>query len=323
MDFQGFARPSAFADPDEETRRVHEARGIFDLNGTTLLAISGKDACDYLHRRLTQAIRPIPVGGHACATMLGGDGRMIADMVVRRDGESRFLLIAQPCVRQTLAGQVERYVIADDVTVTDVSSDFSVFAVAGPKPEPRLADPAPLRLSCFQDLSVGLTICPSRESGPLWSALCQSAEDDGGGPCGQLCWEALRIAGRVPLFGADMTPATIPLEAGLLHAISFDKGCYPGQEVVARIHNLGHPANVLVALDAESGPPPVGSAILLGDRVSGTVTSRMSAGFKLKPDALGIVKWDQHRIGTTLRISGEGYESAAQVCGVVGSGVAD
>ncbi|MGI8905507.1 MAG: YgfZ/GcvT domain-containing protein [Candidatus Sumerlaeaceae bacterium] len=114
-------------------------------------------------------------------------------------------------------------------------------------------------------------------------------------------YESLRITAGEPAWDAELASNTIPLEAGLKHAISFNKGCFPGQEIVARIENLGHPANILVGLKSTE-PMHVGAPLFSESRQVGRISSAALSLAEARPIALGYVKWDFRAPGCVLTL---------------------
>ena len=260
------------------------------------MRVSGPDAADYLHRRLSKSVIPPAPGSALYACLLGGDGRMLSDVRLLACAPDDFLLMAEPCVSETLAPQIDRFVIREELVVEDVSQATGVLALDGPRAAAILGEVAgvPSRIPddsrcvrlaiagddvwCAAMRPIGLPgfqlLCSVSHLAAVRSELLAGLARRGGAGCGPLTRKVLRVEAGIPLFGADMDASTIPLEAGLAHAIDFDKGCFPGQEVVARIHNLGHPARVLVGLRFGPGESATeGGEVFAGERNIGRVTS--------------------------------------------------
>ncbi|PKO16504.1 hypothetical protein CVU37_11035 [candidate division BRC1 bacterium HGW-BRC1-1] len=307
IDFQGVERPETFVDELRERNFLLATVGVCDLRGLSLVKVSGGDATDYLHRRLTGNVKTMATGDSRRMALLGGDGRMISDLQVHRAEADRYMLVGQPIVRETLAAQVERYVIMDDVTVDDISKDHAVVALCGPDALDLLKlitsktdDASSIVVMEMDDIGVpGCALIVTEDSHGVWfERAANAAHELGGGACGHLAWDAVRVKNAVPLFGIDTSSFTIPLEAGLDNLIDFNKGCFPGQEVVARINNLGHPARVLVQIQGKVGTIEVGAEIEAAEKSLGKVTS--VASFGADDFALAWVKWDYREAGTRL-----------------------
>jgi folate-binding protein YgfZ len=313
--------------PEAEVRACRAIAGLFDLPGAVVVRVSGADAADYLHRRLSRSVTPSAPGSAIHACLLGGDGRMLSDIRLLVCAPDDFLLFGEPCVADSLAAQIDRFVILEDLVVEDMTRATGALALDGPKvqailgeaagvPSVQFADGRCVRATvagvavwCAAMRTIGmpgaLVLCPSRHLPEVRSALLAAVVRSGGAQCGADSRRTLRIENGVPQFGVDMDQTTIPLEAGLTHCIDFDKGCFPGQEVVARIHNLGHPAKVLVGflLDAEELPAE-GEKVFAGERAVGWITSVARSPSVGRLIALGYVKWDLREPGTRIEVAG-------------------
>ena len=146
-----------------------------------------------------------------------------------------------------------------------------------------------------------------------------------GRPVGWLAYNTARIEAGSPIFHVDFSSDSLPAETGILdEAVSFTKGCYLGQEIVARMHNLGHPRRVLVGIKCPGDELPIAGAQLLdcpdgnadrpGDVVGGITSSTNSPLLGGKAIAFGIVKWKHHKLGTQLVVNGDGKLIVVEVC---------
>lgn len=285
------------------------------------ILVEGPDAAGYLHRRLSQSIEGLAVGRGAHALQLGGDGRMQAELLVYRGADGIFVL-TEARFAEASAELIEKYVFAEQVTVRRTWATECVVGLAGPA-APRvlreLAEQPPEGLAPDWErgrwagplaLSLGGLACRAFGDG-RWNVpyyhLCFSRADasemvkvleeacrrEGGQAVGELACELARMEAGIARFGVDTTERTIPLEAGLVGAISFGKGCYPGQEIIARITNLGHPARELVRLSmAGERKVEPGAPVFVGDQEAGAVTSAVTWGGLGRTEALGYLKWE-------------------------------
>ena len=310
INFQGIERPANYDDEHQERHYLQATVGVCDLRGLCLVEVSGGDATDYLHRRLTGNVKTMATGESRPMLLLGGDGRMISDLHLFRSETDRYLLVGQPVVRDTLAVQVERYVIMDDVKVEDISVERAVVALVGPASSQlrnllmSTSEVVPsVVVMALDDIGVtGYALVVKNTMREIWfERATDAARELDGGACGHLAYDAMRVKNAVPLFGTDTSNSTIPLEAGLDNLIDFNKGCFPGQEVVARINNLGHPARVLVQIQGEIGTMEVGAEMEADGKSLGKVTS--VASFDGTDLALAWVKWDYRGAGTKLMAS--------------------
>jgi folate-binding protein YgfZ len=149
---------------------------------------------------------------------------------------------------------------------------------------------------------------------PLWEALWQHRDACEARAVGTEALEVLRIEAGVPLFGRDMSEETIPIEANLLEAISYTKGCYIGQEVIARIDARGHVNRKLVGLLLEGSTlPQHGARIDTPEREVGWITSTAFSLALQQPIALGYVRREAFTTGTRLQVQANGTTVQATV----------
>jgi folate-binding protein YgfZ len=203
--------------------------------------VRGPEAADFLQRMLSNDVLAEPV----CeALLLTPKARVIAPLVVWRRGEDDFLLLTEPELGETVRAQLTRMRIATRCEI-ELEEHTSAIVLGG-------AEGIPTR-----DYGV-----PAVEV--LDAALDAAPPDDG--------LERLRILARTPRWGAELDDTVLPAEAGLdERAISFTKGCYPGQEPIARLHFRGHANRALRVLEVESAAP--GDEVRLGEKPVGRVTS--------------------------------------------------
>lgn len=242
---------------------------IADLtNERSRLRITGADRIDFLHGQCTNDIKKLPVGGDCYVAFLNVKGKM--------RGDGHVLHLPDALLLETSPGMhaiLEKYVITEDVVIEEVN--FRQYLAIGEAP-------------------AGMTYRHPLGTGVLTSAtLPVSLEAE--------ALEALRIEAGVPKFGVDMDETTIPVEAGLVSAISYDKGCYVGQETIARIKTYGHVNRQLVQL-ALTVP---GEKIFAGEKEVGQITSVNRLG---KLVALGYVRREFTVSGTKLSVGGQPAE---------------
>lgn len=288
--------------------------------GWAPILVEGQDALAYLQRRLSQAIAPLELGQGGHALQLAGDGRLQAEYLVYRGHEALFALAPAPAVREA-AELIEKYTLNDDVTVDPFWEGECLVALAGPLAPALIAsllDPrteeARLRdspwIAYFTVNLAGLPcrilrdgrwpvpwfnlLIPPMALEQMLSYLHEAVVAAGGQVAGAAAVERLRIEAGLPAWGRDIVAGQIPLEAHLQRtAISFTKGCYPGQEVIARITNLGHPAQALVRLSVAGEHAGLeGAALLAEGHAPGRVTSAISWPGLGETLALGYLPWD-------------------------------
>ncbi|MBI3735542.1 hypothetical protein HY256_03405 [Candidatus Sumerlaeota bacterium] len=333
MDRDGVEIVRSFDRPLDEVRHLRESVALLPNPDWRIFSAAGRDALDYLHRRLSHALKQLGKGEGAHALQLDADGRMLAELLIYH-AESAIYLLSDRWNAEAIYSITEKFTLMDEVIVSRLWESECCVALAGPLADDVVRDIAPLpsNLSGWKiadGYTGGVPIrfirdarwnipfyhlsAPSNHLAALIEQLSADCRSRGGGPAGEDALEFMRITQGIPRFGVDTTIGTIPLEASLERAISFDKGCYPGQEIIARIRNLGHPARQLVRLEA-SGDREIacGAPITVDGQSVGTITSSCRiAGLNQTP-ALGFVKW-RFRESPQAKIISAGGEVEAKM----------
>jgi folate-binding protein YgfZ len=246
-----------YGDPYAEQRRLEAGQALVDLSHRGVVRVAGPDRLTWLHSLLSQHLTALEPGAWTQALVLSPQGHVEHHLHLVHDGEA-VLAHVEPGTAPALVEFLRRMQFMLRVEVEDVTSQYAVVADPGPRLLPR-------------------------------------AELDGydGPVAGVLAYEALRVAARVPRLGLDTDHRTIPHEVGwLATAVHLDKGCYRGQETVARVHNLGRPPRrmVLLHLDgSDSELPATGDPVQLDGRDVGRVGTAVRH-HELGPLALALVK---------------------------------
>ena len=271
---------------------------LLDLSDRAKFKVTGKDRVRYLNGQLTNDIDRLHTGSAIYACALTAKGKLCADLFVAATDEIHYL-DAEPVLRESLAARLEKYIIADDVTLEDVTGEFGLFHLIDSKsPEP----------------SEGIETFPSaRYALPgvdLWFPAAQTAlirERLNEEPIDAETLENLRIEQGIARWGRELSENVIPNEAGLdKRAISYAKGCYLGQEVISRIKSVGHVnrhlCGLLPAGDilVEAGDKLVGAAE--ASKEVGVITSVGRSRSPGRAIALGYVRRGFDAPGTTLQV---------------------
>jgi folate-binding protein YgfZ len=274
-----------------EYRLAQESFGVADLSRErTRLRVTGADRVAFLQGQCTNDIKNLPVGQSCYAAFLNAKGKMRGDAHIICLADA-FLLEASA----RLAASLEKFIITEDVVIEDLSASLGDWLLIGPKAA------APVGAVNFSSaLGVGVIATAAPPGQPI------SAET----------LEILRVEAGLPKFGVDMDENTIPNEAGLENrAINYEKGCYIGQETIARIKTYGHVNRNLVQLRVEGADVPKrGEKILAGDRDVGQVTSAVRSVRLGKPVALGYVRREFAKPGTKLNL-GDQQAEVLRLCG--------
>lgn len=322
MQFLGKEMTAHFGDPEGEYAHLRERAGLLDISGFTVVRASGAEHREYLNRRLSQRTDDLVGGIVRRANLLGAEGRMQADMELVAL-ESDTLMVSTPAsTGAALATLLDLYVFTEDAKFADATGEYALFIVAGPRAGEALASLgfalAPKGQSASADIAgCGALAWKSELAAGEYIVAIHAATDAaknalgaavagvGGGPVGLLAFDTLRVETGTPWWGVDLDEKTIPLDAGLLSALDFDKGCYPGQETIAKITNLGHPARQLRRVVWESSDPLAsGVELRSNDMAAGVLTSSTYSPALGKAVGLAMLKWPYRTAGTKLEAEG-------------------
>ncbi len=291
------------------------------------LDVRGPDAGEWLQGLLTQDVQGLRTGEGAYAAYLTPQGRMIADVRVFHRGDA-FLLEAVASDRGTLLSRLDQFVIMEDVTIADVTERLCCLTVLGPAAAAVTSACTGVSLDALMALPEdghvpaslpGGFIAASRNFGvPAFDLFVPAPDlatwrdtlDARITPASDLLLETARIEAGRPRFGVDMHEDTIPLEAGIEHrAVSLDKGCYVGQEVVIRILHRGQGRVARRLMWVEHAPYEQGSAgwqvgtsVHLGDKVVGSVSSACWSPARGGLLGIAMLHRDAAVAGTVVRI---------------------
>ncbi len=297
----------------EEYNALTEGIGLVERSHLGRLKVGGADAIDLLDRLSTNKLNEMRVGEVEGTVLTTNKGRIIDLLfVVRRD--DHLLVITGPETRQRVAEWIDFYTFIEDVAVEDVSEETTMLAVAGRKVREALPQLSDLPLSDSEYLNIcgidalvlhtemaGIVgydfIVPAEEAAALREALI----DVGAVPVGSHATEVLRIGYGVAEYGGELHEDYNPLEAGLKDYISFNKGCYIGQEVVARLNTYDKVQKYLMRLSLEADEAPdLPSPLMHEGRQVGTLTSTVEALDGGRAIGLGYVRKAHAQEGTRL-----------------------
>lgn len=307
---------------DEGVEALHAAAAAADLTGRGALTVSGPDAAELLHGLVTNEVRALRPGAGCHAALLTPKGRMRAELVVLRLSESELLLDCDAPLAGPLLEILQGYVPFSRSVLRDRTKETGVVHLEGPAaaelliaaslPEPGpedyahaagALDGAPLRV--VRVSRAGEPGFDLRSSPDAVSALLALLSSHGAAIVSPGVLEAGRIEAGLPRWGAELTETTLPNEAGLERtAISYTKGCYLGQETVARIRTYGHVNRRLVALFLPVGCAAApGDDVRAGEETVGGVTSAVDSARRNVRVALAYVKKGHDHPGTPLSVA--------------------
>jgi hypothetical protein len=270
-----------YGNPHAEQRALAAGSGYVDLSHRGVVRIGGKERLSWLHSLLTQHLSELEPGVPTEALLLDPQGRIEHALYLVDDGEATWAHV-EPGAAPALVAFLTKMRFLLDVDPQDVTADYAVLYETGPRTPDVLAR-EPVQ---FTDAA------PGRELFLPRAALSDYASAHTH-PAGMWAHEALRIAGHRPRAGRETDERAIPHELDWIDsAVHLDKGCYRGQETVARVENLGHPPRRLVFLHLDGTPehlPAPGDPVEQDGRTVGAVTSS-ARHYELGLIALALVK---------------------------------
>ncbi|MBI2987716.1 MAG: aminomethyl transferase family protein [Deltaproteobacteria bacterium] len=320
----GWILPLHFGDPLREYHAVRSQVGLLDLCHCGLLRFTGPDRVPYLQGMVSNDVKKLVPGEGTYAAVLDIQGKILADIRIFCTDDSLFLDL-RDSLKESILRHLNRYLIADDVEITDLTGQYGMLSLQGPKtrfllkeifphselPAKELAHAA-LRLG---DAEIRIARCTHtgeegydlvmavRDVLPAVSRIQEKGKQFSPAWIGTQAQEILRVEAGIPRYGIDMSDDTLLLETGLDKAVSFQKGCYLGQEVVERVRSRGHVNKKLAGMVLEGDAPAEhGSAIRADEKEIGRVTSSIFSPARNRPLALGYVHRDYLQPGTRVAI---------------------
>ena len=283
----GCSMPDDFGDPAAEYRYARDTVALIDKNYRAYLGFTGPDRVRYLNAILTNNIKDLREGHGVVSLLLNPQGHILAEIETYAFAD-RLFCMSFAMIRERLIEWLDKYIIMDDVTLTDETTRYGTLALEGPKAAAIVQEISGVditkcdELSCH-DAAVGAVPCRLIKRSPgevpgaelvtetsnlpeLWRLLCDAARNRGGGPMGYTALSGLRLSQGVPWFGYDFGEKQIPHEAGLQDShISYTKGCYTGQEIVERVRSRGQVNRQRVRLIFSGDVVPEANAPLTQD----------------------------------------------------------
>ena len=338
---RGLLVPMAFEHVELEYAAIRKACALVDLPQSGTIEATGADRIGFLNNLLTQELKALEPMACVRSFWLNRKGRIDSDLRLVDDGQ-RLRMAADALVAGATAEALAEFVFAEDVTLADATEATHRLALHGPQSAQALMAVADTdeHVGLEPDRAMvvmiaGTSVLVEREDSAGEMGLVLTMPVDAAGavyerlagvegvrPCGWLAYNIARIEAGWPLFQIDFTGESLPAETGVLHdRVSFTKGCYLGQEVVARMQSLGKPKQLLVALRLaeghESRLPAEKASIYAeaqGDKAIGTVTSSTIAPMlSATPIALAQVRTAHAEAGTVLHVEAEGARTAFEV----------
>ena len=319
----GCELPTVWTDAREEQEFARKTVALVDKNYRAYLSFTGPDRARYLNAILTNNIKEPAIGQGNVSLLLNPQGHILAEIETYAAVESLFC-ISYAMIRERLVEWLEKYIIMDDVTLTDESARFGTIGIEGPAAKAVALEVAGVDVSTLAELerreiavsaipcwitrrSPGAVagcefLCERQKLTELWRVLLDGVKKHGGGPMGYAALSAQRLAQGVAWFGYDFGEKQIPHEAGLENThISYTKGCYTGQEIVERVRSRGQVNRRRVDLIFEgAGVPAAGETLTVDGKEAGFVTRAAVPSFLSHAIGMGYVRKDYNAVGSKL-----------------------
>lgn len=309
--------PEFLGQYDALTRGV----GFAQLLNRTILTVTGADRTQILQSFTTNDVKKLVAGSGCEAFVTSTQGKTLAHVLIFCEA-NQFIIDATPGQSTTIIAHFDRYVITEDVQFTDQTGQFCDLLVAGPKAASLLATvtgtnpPTELLAHAAATIAGRAVILRRVEfAGPIAyfvqvtigdaATVAAALADAGAIRCEAAALESARLEAGTPLFGLDITPDNLPQEVARdTRAISFTKGCYLGQETVARIDAIGHVNRLLVGLKFDNQDvPAAGAGVLAAEQSVGHVTSAAWSPRLAAPLALAYIRRSHAKPGSQLSSS--------------------
>ena len=322
-----------------EYKALREAAAILDLSFRGRICLLGNDRVRFLHGQITNDVKKLSAGEGCYAALTTAKGKMESDLNVFNLPDE-LLLDFEPGLTEKISQRLEKFIVADDVQIVDVAPHYGLLSVQGPKAVEVVkavgfANPPSKEFSITKtsDATLGEIylanlprifpgkagfdiFVPNDSLGAVADKLIAAAKSVGGGACGWTAFETARIEGGIPRFGADMDETNLPMECIEASAMSFNKGCYLGQEVLNRIHAIGQVAKQLRGLKLAGDLktlPHKGDKLFNDGKEVGYITSAIQSPALHTNIALGYVRREANEVGTELMLRTAEGESSVKI----------
>lgn len=324
---EGCTLPARFSTIETEFAAGREKAALFDTSWQATWSVGGRDRVQYLHNITSNDIKSLAEGRGTLALLLNPQGHILAELEIYALVET-LLARSHISLRERTLATLKKYIIGSKVTIEDLSDSTGSIAVEGPCAAHVVRQACGLDVEAFADLAIqdvqvegaacrlvrrshfGQTgaewIAPWAALPAIWNKLLREIRAVGGQPIGMEALNALRLEAGVPWFPADFNEAMIPHEAAVENThVSFNKGCYTGQEIVERVRSRGHVNRKRVSLTFSTRTAPsIGTKLRAGGAEVGAVTS---AAFSPAADTsigMGYVRREQFAPGSVVEFDG-------------------
>jgi folate-binding protein YgfZ len=327
----GLLVPRDYGDPAAEHQAVRERVGLIDRSERGKIEVTGKDRATFLHGLVSNDVKGLAPGQGCETALLDVHGKVTALLVIHCLPDL-LVLETDRQLAKPLATAIDRYLFSERAELEDVTPACGILTVAGPiarKTVEQVVGAAVPDLSRWQHVVVPwegteIRVVRTDETGEegydLWTLpdrlgrLWERLREAGAWPVGREAWDVLRVEAGVVRYGVDVDASTLLLEAPLPGSYSLNKGCYLGQEVIARITYRGHVNRKIVGFRfTDTRVPPVGAPVLVEGKEVGRITSAVLSPALGVALALGFLRREHHEPGTRVEVQDGDVPLAAEV----------
>jgi folate-binding protein YgfZ len=322
----GWLMPARYSDPAAEYRSACASAAVFDVSHHGKIELGGKDAVSFLHNLCTNELNNLPAGSGCEAFLTTSQAKIVAYVLIYRvllkDGTTALWIDAGPGMGEAVAKHLDRHLISEQVEISDKTRELAQLHLVGPRANAVLTQALraePPTAASLQHQKIALAgadvylrrhdplaapgwdiLCPAEQAIAVWQALIST----GGRPAGLEAYRILRVEAGTPAYGEDIDESNLPQEVGRTdQTISFTKGCYVGQETVARIRTYGHVNRSLVGLKlAGAEPVPRGTKIWRDGKEVGQTTTSVASPRLGQAIALAYVRRGNQEPGTAVEV---------------------
>lgn len=318
MPLPGWSVPAHYGNPKNEYAVLQNQAVLFDLSHWMKLAVTGSERKPFIHGMVTNEVKKLEEGMGNYSLFLNAKGKIVADCFLSDAGESLFLY-GREANRKPLFEGLNKYLIMEDAEITDQTEQLAMLSIQGKRAEEVLRKIAtdivlPQKLFYFTQIMVkgcscrvfrsnhtGYSgydfVCSVDDAPVVWNVLNEA----GCLPAGWNGLECARIEAGIPVLNHEVDDTVIPQEAALHHAISFEKGCYIGQETVARLHFRGHVNRELTGFVLNTDEVYTGEIVLQHEgKEVGKITSAVRSYTLDQTIGLGYLRVALRQAGTCL-----------------------
>jgi aminomethyltransferase len=327
----GLLLPRDYGDAAAEQEAVRERAGVIDRSERGKIEVTGKDRATFLHGLVSNDVKGLAPGQGCESALLDVHGKITALLVVHCLPD-RLVLETDCGLTEPLMSTIDRYLFSERAELDDVTTAWGIVTVAGPASrkivEPAIGAAVPdlprwghvvlpwdgmhLRVVRTEETGEdGYDLwAPTQELGRVWERLREA----GARPVGRDAWDVLRVEAGIVRYGVDVDASTLLLEAPLAESYSLTKGCYLGQEVVARVTYRGHVNRKIVGFRfADARVPRAGAPVLVEGKAVGRITSAVLSPALGVALALGFLRREHHQPGTRVEVHGGDEPLSAEV----------